>query len=221
MTLRVTARFFASYREKVGKNQLEMEIPLNSTLADLNALVQRRFPELTIPPDCTMLAVNAEYAEPGQMLKDGDEVAFIPPVSGGGMVQVTEAELVPERIVENLKKASYGAVVTFLGIVRDFSDGRELSYLEYEAYPEMAEKKLSEIALDVKKRWQLEDVALYHRTGKLRVGEVSLVVAVASPHRREAFEACQYAVDRLKERVPIWKKEVWKGGSAWVESDHH
>ncbi len=137
------------------------------------------------------------------------------------MIQVTTQELVPERIVEGLKKGTYGAVVTFLGVVRDFSDGRKLLYLEYEAFPEMAEKKLAEIAQEVKERWSLEDIALYHRTGKLKVGEVSLVVAVAAPHRREAFEACQYAVDRLKEKAPIWKKEVWEGGSAWVEDDHH
>lgn len=137
------------------------------------------------------------------------------------MIQVTTQELVPERIVEGLKKGPYGAVVTFLGVVRDFSDGRKLLYLEYEAFPEMAEKKLAEIVQEVKERWNLEDVAAYHRTGKLKVGEVSLVVAVAAPHRREAFEACQYAIDQLKDRAPIWKKEVWEGGGAWVEGDHH
>ncbi len=135
------------------------------------------------------------------------------------MIEVTERELVPQEIVDRLKKDKYGAVVTFLGIVRDFDDGRRLVFLEYEAFKDMAEGKLSEIAETIRERWHLDDVALCHRTGRLQVGDISLVAAVAAPHRKEAFEACQYAVETLKEIVPIWKKEVWEGGSAWVEGE--
>ena len=135
------------------------------------------------------------------------------------MIEVTQLELIPQEIVDRLKKDKYGAVVTFLGIVRDFDDGRRLVFLEYEAFKDMAEKKLSEIAETIKERWLLDDVALFHRIGRLQVGDISLVAAVAAPHRKEAFEACHYAVETLKEVVPIWKKEVWEGGSSWVEGE--
>ena len=135
------------------------------------------------------------------------------------MIEVTDRELVPADIVGSLKKDRYGAIVTFLGIVRDFDDGRRLAFLEYEAFKDMAEKKLQEVGELVRARWNLEDVALCHRTGRLQVGEISLVAVVAAPHRREAFEACDYAVDTLKEIVPIWKKEIWDGGSEWVQGE--
>lgn len=135
------------------------------------------------------------------------------------MFKVTEAPLDPQPIVQGVLKESHGAVVTFLGVVRGWSGGRRVLYMEYEAYKEMAEKKLVEIGQEIRQRWQVEDVALYHRVGRLEVGVTSLVVVVAAPHRGEAFAACHYAVDRLKEIVPIWKKEVFEDGGVWVEGE--
>lgn len=135
------------------------------------------------------------------------------------MYLVTKEEISPQPLMERVKSDSCGAVVTFLGTVRDFSEGRRVLHLEYEAYKEMAEGKMQQIGAEIQQRWGLERVAMVHRVGKLEIGEMSLIVAVAAPHRREAFQACQYAVDRLKEIVPIWKKEVWEGGEAWVGAE--
>ena len=134
------------------------------------------------------------------------------------MIEITDRALDPEEITESVRRDSNGAVVTFLGTTRDSTRGREVLHLEYEAYQPMAEKKLSEIADEMQERHGVEDIALFHRTGRLEIGEISLVVAVASPHRKAAFAACQYAVDRIKQTVPIWKKEYFVGGEVWIES---
>ncbi|MDP2718382.1 MAG: molybdenum cofactor biosynthesis protein MoaE [Dehalococcoidia bacterium] len=135
------------------------------------------------------------------------------------MIEVTEKPLDPESITAGVKQDNHGAVVTFLGTVRDNSMGKKVLHLQYEAYKEMAEKKLQEIAGEIEERWGLGYVSIYHRTGQMGVGEISLVVAVGSPHRAEAFAACQYAVDRIKQIVPIWKKETFVDGESWVEGE--
>lgn len=134
------------------------------------------------------------------------------------MIAITDQELDPEAISACVRKDSNGAVVTFLGTTRDSTQDRKVKYLEYEAYQPMAEKKLGEISDEIRGKYRIEDIALVHRVRRLGVGEISLVVAVASPHRKAAFEACQYAVDRIKRTVPIWKKEHFVGGDVWVES---
>ena len=134
------------------------------------------------------------------------------------MIQITSEPLDPEAITALVKEPTNGAVVTFLGTTRDSTGDRRVLHLEYEAYAPMAEKKLAEIAREMRERYSVEDVAIAHRLGRLEVGETSLVVAVASPHRKEAFGACQYAVDRIKQTVPIWKKEYFEGGEVWIES---
>ena len=134
------------------------------------------------------------------------------------MIEITLKPLDPESITEKVRRRSNGAVVTFLGTTRDSTDDRQVLHLEYEAYEPMAEKKLAEIADELRDRYGVSDVAVSHRLGRLEVGEISLVVAVSAPHRREAFEACQRAVDRIKQTVPIWKKEYFEGGEVWVES---
>ena len=131
------------------------------------------------------------------------------------MIEITPEPILPEEVISQVKKDDYGAVVTFIGMVRGYSKGERVISLEYEAYEEMAQKKLHQIANEVKDRWQLP-LAIYHRTGKLKVGEIVVVIAVAAPHRKEAFEACQYAIDRIKEIAPIWKKEVVESGELWV-----
>jgi molybdopterin synthase catalytic subunit len=134
------------------------------------------------------------------------------------VIEITDQELDPETINAFVRKDSNGAVVTFLGVTRDSTQRRKVKYLEYEAYQPMAEKKLGEISYEIRDKYHIEDIALVHRVKRLEVGEISLVVAVASPHRKTAFEACQYAVDRIKQTVPIWKKEYFVGGDVWVES---
>lgn len=135
------------------------------------------------------------------------------------MFRVTDDVLDPDALTKAAMQETNGAVVTFLGVVRRQSRGKLVEYLEYEAYPEMAEKKMAEVGDEVRQRWPIEHLSVYHRTGRMEVGEVSLVVVVGSPHRKEAFEAAHYCVDRIKEVVPIWKKEVWEGGEVWIEGD--
>ncbi len=133
------------------------------------------------------------------------------------MIEITSNPLSPDSIAAALSRAGNGALVLFTGMVRSPSQGKEVLFLEYEAYSDMAEKKLRQIVEEMRYKWQLHDVSISHRVGKLAVGDAALVVAVAAPHRREAFDACQYAVDRVKDIVPIWKKEVYRNGEAWVE----
>ena len=133
------------------------------------------------------------------------------------MFEITEAPLDPARLVEAVRRDGCGAVALFYGVVRNENLGRRVQYLEYDAYPEMAVKKMKEVADEVRAKFPVAEVGVLHRTGRLEIGETSLLVAVSSPHRREAFEACHYAVDRIKQVVPVWKKEVWEDGSEWIE----
>jgi len=135
------------------------------------------------------------------------------------LFEVTDRPLEPDRLVQHVRRDEAGAVALFYGVVRDNSMGRRVLYLEYDAYPEMATKVMRRLAEEVKERWAVTDIAIQHRTGRLEIGETSLLVAVSSPHRREAFEACHALVDRFKEVVPVWKKEVWEGGEEWIEGD--
>jgi molybdopterin synthase catalytic subunit len=135
------------------------------------------------------------------------------------MFEVTSDPLDPQRVVEAVRRNDAGAVALFYGTVREQNLGRPVLYLEYDAYPEMAVKVMREIAAEVRAQWPVSEIACQHRTGRLEIGETSLLVAVSSPHRREAFEACHAYVDQLKERVPIWKKEVFEGGEEWIEGE--
>ncbi len=180
-----------------------------------------------------MYAVNAEYVTPDHPLREGDELALIPPVSGGGpepvegarpepaegLFEITAEPLDPQRLADEVRKDESGAVTVFLGVVRDNNMGRRVLYLEYDAYPEMATRVMRRIAEEAMERWPLMGVAMQHRTGRLEIGETSMLIAVSSPHRKEAFEACHHLVDRFKEVVPIWKKEVWEGGEVWIEGE--
>jgi molybdopterin synthase catalytic subunit len=153
------------------------------------------------------------------VLVDGDEVAVIPPVSGGlDLFQITEAPLSLDTLAREVRQDSSGAVASFLGVVRGASRGRTVRFLEYEAYPEMAVAKMREIAEEIRGRWPVDRIAVIHRTGRLEIGEASVAIVVSSPHRREALEACAYAIERLKAVVPIWKKEVWTDGAEWIGS---
>ena len=136
------------------------------------------------------------------------------------MFKITKEPILAEAIIAEVNKGGNGGICTFVGTVRDNAEGKGVLHLEYDAYPAMAEKKLAEIAGEIKDKWGLSDVSIVHRIGKLEIGEAAVVIAVGAPHRAEAFAACQYAIDRIKEFVPIWKKEYFDDGEVWVEQSH-
>lgn len=220
--MKARVRLFARLADLAGTRETEVEVGEGLSAADAFRVLCGRYPALEGLGGSLMYAVNAEYVSPDHPLAAGDELALIPPVSGGagdGSFEITEAPLDLRPLVERVRRDESGAVAVFLGVVRDNSDGKRVLHLEYDAYPEMATKVMREIAAEARERWPVTDVAISHRTGRLEIGETSLVVAVSSPHRREAFEACHWLVDRLKEKVPIWKKEVWEGGEVWIEGE--
>ena len=203
----VTVRLFAGLREQAGWSRRELEA---ATVADV-------WPALGLgeEPAGLLYAVNREYAERGRELADGDEVAVIPPVSGGAF-RVTEEPLSLEAVAADVADERAGAVATFTGTVRRQSRGREVTRLEYEAYAEMAEDVMAQLARDLHERYELCAVAIHHRVGTLGIGEASVAVAVSAPHRQNALAACKDAIDTLKETVPLWKKEVYEGGEEWI-----
>jgi molybdopterin synthase catalytic subunit len=166
-------------------------------------------------PAGLLYAVNQEYADRDTKLSDGDEVALIPPVSGGDF-RLSAEPLDPAAAVTEAQGEQAGAIATFIGTTRVHSRGRTVHYLEYEAYGGMAEKVMAQLADELKQRYQLCEVAIHHRTGRVDIGGISVVIAVSAPHRQDALAACKDAIDRLKEIVPLWKKEVYEGGEEWI-----
>lgn len=222
--MRVLIRLFAFYREQAGVDRLEITLPDQATTAQ--AIVALRDQRPTLPPDFRphLIAVNEEFASLEFVLHEGDEVALYPPVSGGVDAAVTENP-VDSRIIANMVHLpSNGAVATFEGVTRDETGGSRVLHLEYEAHDSMANKVLAQVLEETIYRYGVSTIAARHRLGRLEIGDVSLVVAVGSPHRAEAFLAAQYAVDRIKQIVPIWKKEFFADGSVWVgmacDEDH-
>jgi len=206
----VTIRFFAALREQAGQRERELE------LAD-GARVDDVWPALGLgdEPRGLVYAVNRAYVERGAPLADGDEVALIPPVSGGDFL-LSEAPLSLERVVAEVASDDAGAVATFVGTTRARSRGRDVVRLEYEAYEGMAESEMARIAAELRERHDLIAVAIHHRVGRVEIGETSVVIAVSAAHRAAALEACREAIDTLKETVPLWKKELYAGGEAWI-----
>jgi MoaE-MoaD fusion protein len=206
--MKITVRLFAGLREQAGWRQRELEGV--ERVADV-------WPALALgaEPEGLLYAVNRAYAEPDQELRDGDEVALIPPVSGGAF-RVTEEPLSLEAVAAEVADEGAGAIATFTGTVRRHSRGREVVHLEYEAYTEMAEEVMAQIARDLEARYDLCAVAIHHRVGRLEIGEASVTIAISAAHRQDALAACKDAIDRLKETVPLWKKEVYEGGEEWL-----
>jgi len=217
--MKIRMRLFASAREVVGKQEVIVDVPEGVTAADLLTQLVAQHPDLRRLAPSLKLAVNHEYVEGERRLAEGDEVALIPPVSGGvDLFEVTESPLSLDVMARTVGQNTSGAIASFLGVVREFSRGRRVDHLEYDAYPEMAVAKMRQIGDEIHARWPVDLVAMVHRVGRLTVGEASVAIAVASPHRQEALQACAYAIERLKEIVPIWKKEVWADGSEWIGS---
>ena len=217
----VEVRFFAMIREIVGVPRQRRELADGATAGDLfDALIQDH-PQLERLRPVTMLMVNHEYVAAGYALQAGDEVALIPPVSGGESRRFRiETEPLDPRATEALvAHGGAGAIVTFVGTVRDHGRGKPVVRLDYEAYAPAAEKMLAQIGDEIRERWGIEAVAIFHRTGSLAIGEISVVISVASAHRDAAFEASRFAIERIKEIVPIWKHEHYEDGAAWLGSE--
>ncbi len=218
--MRVTVRYFAVVREVLGQDHEEHELPEGTTVGQfLDNLITRQ-PILEGLRRSMLVMVNRRYAKPDQLLSDGDEVALIPPVSGGSTpFSVGPEPLDPVAIERLVADPRAGAIVTFVGTVRDHARGKRVRYLEYEAYAEAAVDAFAQIAAEIRQRWDVLGIAIAHRTGRLEIGEASVVIAVSSAHRAEAFEACRYAIERLKQIAPIWKKEVYDDGEVWIGSE--
>jgi MoaE-MoaD fusion protein len=206
--MRVKVRLFAGLREHAGWSEREVEGVTR---------VDDVWPSLSLgpEPEGLLYAVNKEYVQRGHELADGDEVALIPPVSGGSL-RLSAAPLSLDAVVDEVRSDQAGAIATFIGTTRLQSRGRTVEHLDYDAYEGMAEEVMAEIASTLKQRYELCEIAIHHRIGRVAIGEPSVVIAVSAPHRQDALAACRDAIDTLKEQVPLWKKEVYEGGEEWI-----
>jgi molybdopterin synthase catalytic subunit len=203
----VTVRLFAGLRERAGWSQKEID-------AETVGEVWQQL-DLGNEPDGLLYAVNREYAQKEKSLADGDVVALIPPVSGGAFL-LSETPVSLDRVVAEVQTEEAGAIATFSGTARRQSRGRTVEYLDYEAYEGMAEEMMQKLADGLRERYDIKDVAIHHRVGRVAIGEPSVVIAVSAAHRKDALAACKDAIDILKVDVPLWKKEVYEGGEEWI-----
>ena len=208
--MKVAVRLFAGLRERAGAREREVELADGSRVADVWPAL-----ELGDEPQGLVFAVNRVYADRAQPLADGDEVAVIPPVSGGDF-RLSEEPLSVDDAVREVASPEAGAIATFVGTTRSHARGREVVRLEYEAYEGMAEVEMERIASELRERYTLVEIAIHHRVGVVDVGETSVVIAVSAAHRSDALSACRDAIDTLKATVPLWKKEVYAGGEEWI-----
>ena len=225
--MKVAVRLFARYREAAGRERVEVEVPDDGTVESAWAAVVARHPELDPYRPYTLFAIGTDFVPPDAPLRPGEELCCFPPVSGGveDFYQITEQPFSEAALTRVVAHPEAGGIVAFSGVVRNETGGRRVKFLEYEAHAPMAEAKMREIGAMVRARWpSVKRVAMVHRVGRLEIGEASIVIAVSAAHRREAFEACHFAIDRLKETVPVWKKEHFEDGEVWVglqsECDH-
>lgn len=208
--MQVEIRLFAGLREHAGVSRRPLELDDGSVVGDVWPAL-----ELGDEPTGLLYAVNRSYADRDQPLADGDEVALIPPVSGGAF-RLTHGPVNLTAVLVEVVDERAGAIATFLGTVRAQSRGRDVIALEYEAYEEMAEDAMAEIADELRSRYELCKVAMSHRLGRVEIGETSVAIAVSAPHRQDALAACADAIEALKSRVPLWKKELYVGGEEWI-----
>ncbi|HEY2311121.1 MAG TPA: molybdenum cofactor biosynthesis protein MoaE [Gaiellaceae bacterium] len=207
--MRVTVRLFAGLRERAGHARLELEDVVR---------VEDVWPKLGLgeeEPPGLLYAVNREYVERRHELADGDEVALIPPVSGGSF-RLVEGPLDIAAVLREVEDPEAGALASFVGTVRQRSRGRDVAHLEYQAYEEMAEPMLTGLGAELTERHDLCAIAIHHRLGRVEIGEASVAIAASAPHRAAALDACREAIETLKTTIPLWKKEVYAGGEEWI-----
>ena len=230
--MQVRILFFGMLKDLAGRGSELLDLPEHATLGDVFIHYEEITPKLGELAASIATSVNQEFAGPDSVLKDGDEIAFLPPVSGG--LQDSErdlpepgqhhASIVREKIdsqavLNKLRQPADGAAVLFEGVVRDNTRGRRTLFLNYEAYEEMALKQMDALAEEALQKFPVRDIALVHRLGRLEIGETSVLIAVASAHRAAAFDACRWLIDTLKRTVPIWKKEHFEDGAVWVDGE--
>ena len=225
--MRVRVLFFGILKEIVGKPADEIELPDGASVRDVLARYESQMPRLKESLPSLALAVNQEYAGPDTKLKADDEIALLPPVSGGApepagrqrYATIVREAIDTQRVVDALKRGEDGAALVFEGVVRNQTRGRKTLYLDYEAYEEMAQQQMDSLASQALQQFQIRDVAIVHRLGRLEIGETSVLIAVASAHRAAAFDACRWLIDTLKRTVPIWKKEHFEDGAVWADGE--
>lgn len=227
--VQVKLLFFATLKDIVGKRELDIEVPSGATVNDLWEHLESRYPAIGRYRSIVLTSLNEEYVDRGAIVSDGDEVAMFPPVSGGStsesmiadrpreLYRLTRESIDARAIAELILRPEDGAICLFEGVVRNNSKGKKTRYLEYEAYETMALKTMEELGGFVRQAWEIGSVAIIHRLGHMEIGETSVAIVITSPHRKASFDACEYAIDRLKKIVPIWKKEFFEDGEVWVE----
>ena len=218
---------FAGLRESIGQKEVALELPPEATLGDAVVELERRWPAVAGSRRRLLVSLNAERVPLERPLADGDEVALLPPMSGGsgvhagteGALQLLAEPLSLDRLIARVSAPECGGVVTFTGVVRNHARGETIDHLEYEAYEPMARGEMERIRSAVAIRWPGARLAIAHRVGRLEIGDAAVMIVAAGAHRAEAFEACRYAIDTLKETVPIWKKEFAESGAYWVDEN--
>jgi len=224
----VRVLFFGGAKDITGTSSIELSISSPATLTDAKTLLIERFPGLERFGRSLLFAVNQEYAAPDKAIKSNDELAVFPPVSGGSetvcdyrsphdFFELTTAAIDVGAVARRVVLPECGATVTLDGYARKWTAGRETEYLVYEAYEPMALSEMEKLGAAAHKQFEIAHVGIVHRTGRLEIGETSVVIAVSAPHRHAAFEACEWLIKELKRTVPIWKKEVFQDGEVWVE----
>ncbi len=218
--MNIRVKLFASLREAAGRTTIDLTLPDGATVADALAALDGQLRPAS-QGTRVAVAINRRYVEPNTGLREGDELALLPPVSGGQettrLFEMTDGPISLDDVASRVRAPTHGAITVFAGVVRGETGALTTDYLEYETYPEMAEAVFAQIADEVRQRWpDISSLAIVHRTGRMNVGEASVVIAIAAAHRADTFDACHYAIDRLKAIAPIWKKEVGPDGTFWV-----
>lgn len=223
-TIRITALLFGQAREWAGTSSLDLTLSAPATVESAFAALKTRHPKLADLERSLLFAVNEEYASRSHLLTDGDQLAVLPPVSGGeaesrDIYEITHEAIDISKLRARLLEGDSGAVVIFDGVARNNTKGRRTKYLDYEGYEPMSLRTMEQIGREIRERWPINRIGIIHRLGRIETTESSVVIVITSPHRKIAFEACHYAIDRLKKIVPIWKKEYFEDGAVWVENN--
>jgi molybdopterin synthase catalytic subunit len=230
--MQVRILFFGMLKELTGRGSDHLTLPEHATLVDVFVHYEEITPGLAELASSIAISINQEFARPDSQLREGDEIAFLPPVSGGmtdresdmssqpqHYCSIVRGKIETQEVLANLKQPADGAAVVFEGVVRDQTRGRRTLYLDYEAYEEMALKQMDALAEQALQQFPIRDIAMVHRLGRLQIGETSVLIVVASAHRAAAFDACRWLIDTLKRVVPVWKKEYFEDGAVWADGE--
>jgi MoaE-MoaD fusion protein len=231
--MKISVLFFGVLKDVLGRSVEAVDLPEGARVREVLLHYAREAPRFEAMVPSLAISVNQEYSRPDRALREGDEVALLPPVSGGlaedggdevggevpGEVQIVREPIDTEAVVARLKRPADGAAVIFDGVVRDNTRGRRTLYLDYEAYEAMALKQMESLAVEARARFGVRGASIVHRLGRLQIGETSVLIVVASAHRGAAFEACRWIIDTLKKAVPIWKKEYFEDGAVWADGE--